>query len=198
MVFRCASFLAAVRPSAFLGERFIADLPNHRHSPIEASASLPAVPRPGICNNCQPIAFGSDHHRGITVGVGPWPKKCSRAWWPDPFRSHPKPAETNADPQSHPKALYRGCLPRLARALYHQSTRNISSILSLVGCFMMVEKAAAAGCLLEGKSAYYGRQGTPLWSYMYLRSGLGGGTQHDLSTTSEWSLFLRVVYGRGS
>ncbi len=109
---------------------------------------------PGICNNCQPIAFGSDHHRGITVGVGPWPKKCSRAWWPDPFRSYPKPNPDERGPPISPKALYRWCLPRLASALYHQSTRNISAILSLLEWDLLFYDMMLKSQVLEAKTAY--------------------------------------------
>ena len=125
-------FLAAVRPSAFLGERFIADLPNHRHSPIEASSLLlggiKARYLQQLPTNC--VWLGPPPRDNGRIGEVHGQKNARVRGGPIPSDRIRNPAERTRTPIP-PKALYCGCLPRLASALYHQSTRNISALFSL-------------------------------------------------------------------
>lgn len=160
-MFRCASFLAAVRPSAFLRDLLLTSQTTTTR-PLQHLSSLPEVSRPGICNNCKPIAFGSDHRHRDNGRGGPWPKKCSRAWWPFPSDvSEIKPRRTRT-PQSHQKhsnaGAYRDSRARCTTSL-RETFRLFSPWLEVGGGFLiLIENEKGGGAVWKGKTAYFGRK----------------------------------------
>ena len=85
--------------------------------------------RPSILSNWTPTAFGLDQLSGGTDGRNGQKKlHCSHTWPTAGSDQELNRAEVQSDHHISTTALSRG-LPRLASALYHQSTRNIFAVL---------------------------------------------------------------------
>ena len=95
--------------------------------------SLFGASRPSILSNWTPTTFGLDQLSGGN-GRSQWPKKsCIARIRGRPLGSDPELNRAEVQSEHHiSKTALSGGLPRLASALYHQSTRNIFALLFLL------------------------------------------------------------------
>ena len=111
--------------------------------------------RPSILSNWTPTAFGLDQLSGGTEGRNGQKKlHCSHTWPTAGSDPELNRAEVQSDHHISTTALSGG-LPRLASALYHQSTRNIFAVLFFSCSLLLVRFFAVSSSsgLVAGKNA---------------------------------------------